>query len=84
MLPQVLMFVASLGRRSAYGGVVHDVERSPTTPRALEPLYLWILARSVVLALVTTLLCLLVGVSRRLLARACARPPAGATRSSSS
>ncbi len=33
---------------------------SPTTPRALEPLYLRILARSVGLAFLTTVLCLLV------------------------
>jgi len=58
-LPQLLMFVVSLGRRTAYGGV----ERG-TSPdnylRALEPLYLAILGRSLVLATVTTLLCLVV------------------------
>jgi len=58
-LPQVLMLVASLGRRSAYGGVVRDL--SPANYlRALEPLYLLILAKSFALAFVTTLLCLTV------------------------
>lgn len=58
VFPQVLMFVASLGRRSAYGGVIHDVSLA-NYGRALEPLYLKILARSFGLAFVTTLLCLL-------------------------
>lgn len=58
-LPQVLMFVASLGRRSAFGGVIRDL--SPANyVRALEPLYLLILAKSFALAFVTTLLCLVV------------------------
>jgi spermidine/putrescine transport system permease protein len=59
-LPQLLMFLVSLGRRTAYGGV----ERSLSLvnyARAVEPLYLQILWRSFVLAAVTTLLCLLVG-----------------------
>ena len=58
VFPQVLMFVASLGRRSAYGGVIHDVSLA-NYARALEPLYLKILARSFGLAFVTTLLCLM-------------------------
>jgi len=57
LLPQVLMFATSLGRRSAYGGVIHDVALTNYW-RALEPLYLRILARSFGLAFVTTLLCL--------------------------
>ena len=60
VLPQLLMFVASLGRRSAYGGVVPGGGLA-NYARALEPLYLGILGRSVVLAVVTTLLCLVVG-----------------------
>jgi spermidine/putrescine transport system permease protein len=56
-LPQALMFEASLGRRSAYGGIVHDWSGA-SYGRALEGLYLTILGRSVVLALATTLLCL--------------------------
>ena len=36
LFPQLLMFVTSLGRRSAYGGVVRALS-SATTSRALEP-----------------------------------------------
>jgi spermidine/putrescine transport system permease protein len=57
-LPQALMFEASLGRRSAYGSVVHEWS-ALNYARALTPLYLAILARSVGLALATTVLCLL-------------------------
>jgi spermidine/putrescine transport system permease protein len=57
-LPQALMFEASLGRRSAYGGVVHEWGLA-NYARALTPLYLTILARSIALALATTVLCLL-------------------------
>jgi spermidine/putrescine transport system permease protein len=57
-LPQALMFEASLGRRSAYGGVVHEWGLA-NYARALTPLYLTILARSMALALATTVLCLL-------------------------
>lgn len=58
-VPQLLMLAVSLGRRSAYGGVVRDVSAANYL-RALEPLYLNILWRSVLLAAATTLLCLLV------------------------
>ena len=58
VLPQALMFEASLGRRSAYGGIVHEWSLQ-NYRRALEPLYLGILARSFALAAATTLLCLL-------------------------
>jgi spermidine/putrescine transport system permease protein len=58
-LPQALMFEASLGRRSAYGGIVHDWGLLNYV-RALEPLYLRILARSLGLAFATTALSLLV------------------------
>jgi spermidine/putrescine transport system permease protein len=58
VLPQALMFEASLGRRSAYGGIVHEWGIANYL-RALEPLYLGILARSFVLAAATTLVCLL-------------------------
>jgi spermidine/putrescine transport system permease protein len=58
-LPQALMFEASLGRRSAYGGIVHEWSLLNYL-RALEPLYLRILARSLGLALATTVLSLLV------------------------
>jgi len=58
-LPQALMFEASLGRRSAYGGIVHEWGLL-NYARALEPLYLRILARSLGLAFATTALSLLV------------------------
>jgi spermidine/putrescine transport system permease protein len=59
VLPQALMFVASLGRRSAYGSVVYGLDVA-NYARALQPIYLMILVRSFGLALATTLLCLLV------------------------
>lgn len=59
LLPQLLMFESSLGRRDAYGGIVHQWGPSNYL-RALEPIYLVILARSIGLAFVTTALCLLV------------------------
>ena len=58
--PQALMFEASLGRRSAYGGVVHEWSAANYI-RAAEPLYLEILGRSLVLALATTAVCLVLG-----------------------
>ncbi len=58
-LPQALMLEASLGRRSAYGGIVHEWGLLNYV-RALEPLYLKILARSLGLAFATTALSLLV------------------------
>jgi spermidine/putrescine transport system permease protein len=60
VLPQLLMLAASFGRRSAYGGILPGGGLA-NYARALEPLYLGILGRSVVLAAVTTLLCLVVG-----------------------
>jgi spermidine/putrescine transport system permease protein len=51
------MFEASLGRRSVYGGIVH-VWSAVNYVRALEPIYLRIFARSLGLALGTTVLCL--------------------------
>ena len=58
LLPQLLLFEASLGRRSAYGGVVHAWSLA-NYRRALEPLYLSIFARSLGLAAFTTASCLL-------------------------
>jgi spermidine/putrescine transport system permease protein len=58
--PQALMFEASLGRRSVYGGVVHEWSAANYV-RAAEPLYVEILGRSVVLALATTAVCLALG-----------------------
>ena len=59
-LPQLLMLLVSLGRRTAYGGVERSFSLANYL-RAVEPLYLAILWRSFVLAAVTTLLCLLLG-----------------------
>ena len=59
-LPQVLLFVVSLGHRSAYGGVVRTLSLE-NYARALEPLYLGILWRSLGLAAFTTIACLALG-----------------------
>lgn len=59
VVPQLLMLGASLGRRSAYGGVIRDLSLANYV-RALDPLYLRILAKSIGLAATTTLLCLAV------------------------
>jgi spermidine/putrescine transport system permease protein len=58
-LPQALMLVVSLGRRSAYGTVIYGVGLS-NYARAINPLYLAILWRSLVLAGTTTAVCLVV------------------------
>ena len=58
--PQALMLEASLGRRSAYGGIVHYWSAANYI-RAAEPLYVEILGRSLVLALATTAVCLALG-----------------------
>ena len=60
VVPQLIMLEASLGRRSVYGLVLHDWSAANYL-RALDPMYLRILARSVGLALATTALCLLIG-----------------------
>ena len=57
LLPQALMFEASLGRRTVFGGIAHALQPGNYL-RALEPLYLAIFGRSVWLALLTTLLTL--------------------------
>jgi spermidine/putrescine transport system permease protein len=59
-LPQLLLFVVSLGHRSAYGGVVRTLSLE-NYARAFEPLYLGILWRSLGLAAFTTLACLALG-----------------------
>jgi spermidine/putrescine transport system permease protein len=58
--PQAILFEASLGTRSPFGGIQHGISGS-NYARALEPLYLAIFADSVWLALATTLFCLVVG-----------------------
>jgi spermidine/putrescine transport system permease protein len=57
---QAILFVSSLGRRSAYGGVLHEWG-AQNYLRALEPIYLRVLGRSLFLATATTVLCLLAG-----------------------
>jgi spermidine/putrescine transport system permease protein len=57
---QAILFVSSLGRRSAYGGVLHEWG-AQNYLRALEPIYLRVLGRSLFLATATTALCLLAG-----------------------
>ncbi len=59
-LPQALLFAVSLGRRSAYGGVVRELSLDNYL-RAREPLYLGILGRSLALATATTVVCLVAG-----------------------
>jgi spermidine/putrescine transport system permease protein len=59
-LPQALMLAVSLGSRSPYGTVVYGASAASYL-RALDPLYLNILVRSLGLALATTVLCLLAG-----------------------
>ena len=59
-VPQLVMLAASFGRRSVHGGI----ERQFTLDnyaRVLDPLYLEVLVRSVGLAAVTTLACLVAG-----------------------
>jgi spermidine/putrescine transport system permease protein len=60
VVPQLIMLEASFGRRSAYGLVVHDWSVLNYL-RSLDALYLRVLARSLGLALATTVLCLLIG-----------------------
>ena len=58
--PQAILFEASLGARTVFGGIEHRLSAA-NYGRALEPLYLAIFAKSLSLAAGTTLLCLLVG-----------------------
>ena len=60
LAPQVVMFVASLGTRTAYGGVARDFSGLAYL-RAFDGVYLRILLRSLALALATTVVCLALG-----------------------
>ena len=60
VVPQLFVLEASLARRDAYGGIVHEWGLH-NYGRALQPLYLGILLRSFGLAFVTTAGCLLLG-----------------------
>jgi spermidine/putrescine transport system permease protein len=59
-LPQLLILLVSVGRRSPYGGVVYAAS-AENYLRAFDPLYLGILWRSLLLAAWTTVICLVVG-----------------------
>jgi spermidine/putrescine transport system permease protein len=59
-VPLAFVFVLSLARRDAAGGIDWVLGFSNYV-RALDPLYLWIYWRSILLALATTLICLLLG-----------------------
>jgi spermidine/putrescine transport system permease protein len=59
IVPQAVMLAASLGRRTVFGGIAYDWTLANYV-RALDPLYLRILVRSVGLAFMTTALCLVV------------------------
>ena len=60
LAPQVVMFLASLGSRTAYGGVARDFSGLAYL-RAFDAVYVRILLRSLALAGATTLLCLALG-----------------------
>ncbi len=60
VVPQALMFVVSLGQRTVYGGIAYGFDWA-NYARAFDALYLDIFVRSLGLAGVTTLVCLLVG-----------------------
>lgn len=60
LAPLVIMLVYSFGRRGTYGGVVWDWNVAQYL-RFLDPLYLQIFFRSVWIAVLTTVICLVVG-----------------------
>ena len=59
-IPLAFVFVLSLARRDPSGGIEWALGISNYL-RALDPLYLWIYWRSLLLALATTLICLVLG-----------------------
>ena len=59
-VPLAFVFILSLARRSPTGGIDWVLGVSNYV-RALDPLYLWIYWRSLLLALATTLICLVLG-----------------------
>jgi spermidine/putrescine transport system permease protein len=59
-VPLAFVFILSLARRNPAGGIDWALSISNYL-RALDPLYLWIYWRSLLLALATTLICLLLG-----------------------
>ena len=59
-VPLLLVFAISFGQRGTYGGVSWDLTLA-NYARFFDPLYLRIFNRTVVIALITTLVCLLLG-----------------------
>ncbi|MBU0703708.1 MAG: ABC transporter permease [Chloroflexi bacterium] len=60
LLPLLLVFAIGFGQRGTYGGVRWDLTLE-NYGRFFDPLYLRIFGRTVVIALITTVLCLLIG-----------------------
>jgi len=60
LLPLLLVFAISFASRGLYGGVQWAFSLTNYT-MILDPLYLWIYGRSILLAIATTAICLLIG-----------------------
>ncbi len=60
LIPLVIVFAISFGQRGTYGGVVWDLTLE-NYARFFDPLYLRIFGRTVMIALTTTVICLLTG-----------------------
>jgi len=60
LLPLLLVLAISFGQRGTYGGVRWDLTLENYT-RFFDPLYLRIFGRTVVIALTTTVICLVIG-----------------------
>ena len=60
LIPLLLVFAISFGQRGTYGGVRWDLTLE-NYARFFDPLYLRIFGRTVIIALITTVICLLIG-----------------------
>ena len=60
LIPLIVVFAISFGQRGTYGGVRWNLNLGNYT-RFFDPLYLRIFGRTLVIALTTTVICLLVG-----------------------
>jgi spermidine/putrescine transport system permease protein len=60
LIPLLIVFAMSFGQRGTYGGVEWQLNIENFI-RLFDPLYLRIFARSVVIAAITTVICLLIG-----------------------
>jgi spermidine/putrescine transport system permease protein len=60
LIPLIVVFAISFGQRGTYGGVRWDLTLE-NYARFFDPLYLRIFGRTLVIALTTTVICLLVG-----------------------